>query len=200
MTNELIDHISESKKNRLKFFKRFIKFHQREGQLVYTVLFQELQRQEEIWIINDLKTKYADDINLMGEIGTIIMLIQKFYESKYDMGQENSFETAVLLHNEYMERIQKFHRKKIQVMVNNAPLRYTWTPEYTQEEAFRELVARGFMPEWAKGCKYPNDVYYLKTNFGLRWPNKSFSSQSDAFPLAHKLCLPGFSGIHSPNK
>lgn len=126
--------------------------------LIYSVLFKDWYIREEGYRIEDIfqAAKYYPSI--ICEISKfVVVLEEKYSDSKYDYKNETYVSAAIKLHKKYKERLENYLMKKI--------------PEYgldqiyddlCPEQVFREMVYRGYIP--FDMLKAQPKAYYIITH------------------------------------
>ena len=195
MRNEVLDTIKDEPK---KFMKRVITLYNVWGALAITRLYQKWQEEEEIWIIKDLEAKFPKDYHSISWVGSIVQVIQLRYSQK-DMGDDNVLETALKLHKLYGASIIKLMDRKLKKKVASGA--YKFSPNYSEAEAFKELVNRGFLPlrmcpkstREEVACKSP---YVYSKNLQLYFPHSPLKTNEEAMILAKKVGVAGYTAIN----
>lgn len=157
----------------------------------YSQTFREWLINEEGWRLIDIDKAAKGFHRVVSQISNIVVILEaKYNDEKYDYKDETYVSAAIKLHKLYQKRIERYMGKK------------GYTPKlgiHNAEEAFKELVYRGWLPDNLLQEKMnPRTDFYLKATVGnLVWPGK-FSNQAEVNEYQHNFGIMGYVGINDP--
>lgn len=187
MSITVLEHIEKRPK---KFFKRLRPFYKFE--LVWSKTFKRWKKQNFAHRIKHLKKlrKLPGEIN---SIGNIIRCLDKYYppEGKISYGNKTTVETAVIIWDFYGKRIHSHMVKHFQIGKEAQKIRHT------EEEAIKELKARGFVPRADVDLESSKPyIRCISHDADLVYPVQfELNDTYEKFPL---ISVSGYTGIKPP--
>lgn len=159
-------------------------------ELTYSVTFKDWYIREEGWRIDEIVNAVTYP-GYVSKVANIVTILEKDYsDEKYDYKNYTYTSLALYLYKTYKERIIKYMDKK------------GITPKlglHEPEEAWRELVYRGFIPSKIAPIAFnpKKDAYILSLNpgFDLVYPKK-VKDNTEAFELQQRFGVMGYTGVN----
>lgn len=163
--------------------------------LTYSVTFRDWYVREESWRIEEISKAgnyYPNDVSQIANI--LIILETKYSDDIYDYKNENFVSMAIHIWKTYKERIERYMRKKGYIpKLGSANI----------QEAFKELVERGFVPEVLLITRFnkKKDLYIgcFSGGIDLVFPKKAKDEQEMVL-LQQRFGVRGYTGCNYINK
>lgn len=170
------------------FFKKLAK--QWFYQLTYSVTFKEWYVKEESWRIDEIVKQMVYPTPVTEVANMVLTLEKHFSEEAYDYKNYTYVSLALYLHKHYKERFLKYLKKKgIKNPIN----------ELNHEEAWRELVYRGFIPYSLLRHEFnkKTDIYIYCATPGIDmvYPVK-VKENTEGFKLQQRFGVEGFTAVN----
>lgn len=161
-------------------------------QLTYSVTFREWAEDGEQWRVDDIKEAAKGKPAIAGEIANIVNCLEDEYpDTDYDYKNHTYVTLAILLHKKYKERILAyFEKKKHPVLQGNL----SYHPN--QQDAWKELVLRGFVPEFFK--LHEGNKYFLKATIGNLVLINTAKDAREAMQEQAEWGVMGYTGFNQP--